>query len=160
MTNTPTDSPILSGFAKAILQDDILVGMGLESLTESEKSALYRTMVATVQTRVLARVLDGLNETEQIALAALLERGDGPTIEAFVVEHTPNLADLIEQEALLYKSEMVQNARHVRSILGLPDLVTEPSDGDRPPTNLPAIATEHLPTVVQPPAPPAIYHPE
>lgn len=159
MMNTPTDSPILSGFAKAILRDDILVGMGLESLPETEKNALYRTMVATVQTRVLARVLDGLNQAEQASLAALLERGDGPTIEAFIVAHTPNLADLIEQEALLYKSEMVQNARHVRSILGLPDTVVETRDNEPAPT-LPVVAIEDLPAVIPPAAPPALYHPE
>jgi hypothetical protein len=156
-TNTPTDPPILTGFAKAILRDDILSGMGLESLSESEKSALYRTMVATVQTRVLARVLDGLNEAEQAALAALLERGDGPTIESFVEARQPNLADLIEQEALLYKTEMVQNARHVRSVLGLPDLVAKPSNAK--PT-LPVHANANLPMVVEPPAPPSVYHPD
>lgn len=151
----------LGPIAQAVLTDDVFTAVGLPTLPDDEKAELYRTMVATVQDRILARILDLLDDAQREQLLALLDRPDGDQVERFVREHVPDLDAITNEEALLYKAEMVQNARHIRSVLGIRDEPASTAAEQPPANNLPAVVGEELPAVIeQPPTPPAVYHPD
>ncbi len=146
----------LGPVAQAVLNQEILEAMGLGMLPEAEKNSFYQTMIATVNDRVIARVLDELSANERQQLMRFLDRNQPDEAEAFIGEHVPELNTLVVQEALLYKAEMIENARHVHQVLGIQ---ADDAVAAEPPT-LPTVVADALPAVVPAAAPPALYHPD
>ena len=161
---SPNDQVLtkLGPVAQAVINDDILSAMGLGNISETEKNEFYSMMVSTVQDRVLARILDELSQDEQHQLTQLLSHTGAAEAEAFIAEHIQNLDDLTMQEALLYKAEMIENAKHIQDALGIQD--TSSVNTSEPPEsvdkNLPAVVENELPVPYTPPALPAEYHPD
>ncbi len=102
----------------ALLQQDVFTALGLDDLDDTERHELLATMLATVKDRVLARVLDALSVSERAELTQLINRGPAEVVSEWLAEHVPNLDALMTEEALIYKAEMVQNARQIRQLLG------------------------------------------
>ena len=163
MSQKPDDQVLskLGPVAQSVINEDILTAMGLGSVSDKEKNEFYSMMVSTVQDRVLARVLDELSSDEQKQLTQLLGHSGTEEAEAFIAEHISDLDAVIMQEALLYKAEMVENAKHIQQVLGIHP-VAEESNGDdqhsAPDQNLPAVVENELPVAYTPPTPPATYN--
>lgn len=167
-------SPItLDDSLKQLLAQDIFVGMGLEDLPEGERAELMETMLATIKDRVLARVLDELSADERTELTRLTDAGRADEVSEFVAEHVENLEALMTQEAIQYKAEMVQNAAHIRALLGEPSnqpvaKSNQPTANSQQPImatasksndNLPTVIPDDLPVPYVPPGLPATIKP-
>ena len=84
--------------------------IGGENMPAEQKEELYKKMMDTIQTRVMARV-DGLLADEEAAdVRVLLESDDREGFEQFMVEKNIDIKQLYSEEALFYKLELTQLA--------------------------------------------------
>jgi|GEM_PF-2685634 len=123
-----TTAEQLGPVVQAVISQEILDAMGMNNLTESEKQDLYQTMIATVQDRVLARLLDELPSSKRIELVRLLNHATADEVSAYIAGEIPNLDAIMGEEALRYKGEMIENAAHVSKALGIHDALTQTSN--------------------------------
>lgn len=94
-----------------ILDKDILELMGASDLPNEKKQELYATMLDTIQNRVIARMADQLPEQDLERWQQLAETGDNAQMEQFLRERQIDIAQLMLQEALMYKTELVELAK-------------------------------------------------
>ena len=92
---------------KNILDKDLLELMGAKNMPDEEKAALYEKMAQTVQDRVLLRVDDLLDEEGQKEFVSIIDTGDQEKTNQFLLGKNINVPQLIIQEAMLYKMEMM-----------------------------------------------------
>lgn len=110
------DSPTLTAarnqIADELMNQDLIKILKLDHLPEEEKEQLKEKMINTIQGRVMARVMDSLSTEDQKKLGELLDGEDKVTTEDFLKEKVA-LRDIVLQETLLYKAEMIDNAQQI-----------------------------------------------
>jgi len=87
-----------------IFDKDILEIMGATNLPEEKKQELYEKMLATVQDRVLLRIDDQLDDASRQEWAQAIDSGDQAQAEAFLKSKNIDVAKLLVEEALAYKT--------------------------------------------------------
>ncbi|TSC93562.1 MAG: Uncharacterized protein CEN91_208 [Candidatus Berkelbacteria bacterium Licking1014_85] len=90
-----------------ILNKDILELMGAKNMPEDKKAELYQKMLETIQNRVIARIADELSDADLDTFKTLADAGDKQKLEEFLTSKNIDIAKLMLQEALIYKTEMV-----------------------------------------------------
>jgi len=90
-----------------IINKDILEILNLKNLPNNKKQEFYQKMTETIQNRVMAKILDGLNENEKEEFTKLLDENDKQKIEEFLKSHGVDTAKLMLEESVIYKTEMV-----------------------------------------------------
>lgn len=96
-----------------ILETDLLIALGLETLSQEDKAELINRMTLTVQKAVALRVLDGLEPGQKEELNRLLERGEPESLDQFLLLNVPGFADLIKEETVKFKRAMLTGERSV-----------------------------------------------
>jgi Mg/Co/Ni transporter MgtE len=86
---------------------DIIIAMGLETLSEAEKVAIIDEMTETVQLGVAKRVMDQLDEAKQQELSSVMEKDDSEALNQFLDANVPDFETLIEQEMVAFKRAML-----------------------------------------------------
>ena len=86
---------------------DIFTLMGLEAIPEEKKKEILENMTATINNRVLARVLDQLDEAELQEYQKLLDGGDDQQIIGFLKSKNIDLMQYLAEEAMVYKTEIL-----------------------------------------------------
>lgn len=99
-----------------ILNKDILDLMGAKDMAEDKKQDLYTKMFQTIQNRVIARISDALSDEDVAEWQKISESQDNQQIENFLKTRGIDLAQLMLQEALSYKSEMIALAKPIRNV--------------------------------------------
>lgn len=90
-----------------ILAADLIIALGLESLSDDDKAVLADRMITTVQKAVAVRVYKELPEHLQLTLKQLLEGDNGDKLNDFLVQHVPNFADYVREEMIKFKRAML-----------------------------------------------------
>lgn len=90
-----------------LINKDIFELLGLQNLSEPQKKQMNDDMTATIQNRVLARVLDSLDDAGLKEYEAILDSGDEKKANEFLIAHKIDLTKITTEEALLYKTEVV-----------------------------------------------------
>jgi len=98
--------------ADELLNQDIFKVMKLDNLSDEEKENLKQKMIDTIMGRIIARIMDKLNQEEQKQFETLLDSGNNTEVEKFV-DSKMSIRDVIAQETILYKSEMIDNAQKI-----------------------------------------------
>jgi len=93
-----------------IINKDILDLMGAGDMPEEKKKELYTKMLETIQNRVIARVADSIGDEEMPKWEEIVKTRDKAKIEEFLKSKGIDIAGLYLQEALIYKTEMVNLA--------------------------------------------------
>jgi len=91
-----------------LLDEDILEIMGGQDLSPEKKEELYLKMTQTIQNRAIARIYDRLSEEEANKLDQLMEADDNHQIEQFLNAKNIDLAKILLEEAIVYKTEMIE----------------------------------------------------
>ncbi len=89
-----------------LLSENIIELLGLEALSEQEKKSLIDKMTDLVMKRVLLQIMDRMKAEDSIELTQM-ERNP-QEILAFVAEKVPDVDDLLKQEIVKVKEEMLQ----------------------------------------------------
>ena len=97
--NTATD--------EHILEADLLIELGLDSLPEEEQVRTVTTMTETVQEAALVRALGRLSDEQRSQFEALVQLEDADKIRSFIETAVPDFTTVIEQELILYKRVML-----------------------------------------------------
>lgn len=102
MPNLFTDQEI-----KDILDKDLLELMGVKNMSEEKKAELYQKMAQTVQDRVVARIDDQLDEKGRAEFIKLIDNGDKVKTEEYLKAKNIDVAKLLVEEAIIYKTQMM-----------------------------------------------------
>lgn len=93
------------------LGKDIFELLGLKDITEEEKQELSQIMEETVKNRTIARLVDSLNDEEMETWDTL--ETDDEKME-FLSKRDISLAQIILEEAMLYKAEILELLKIMR----------------------------------------------
>lgn len=97
-----------------LINKDILDLMGYQNLTEEEKRNHYTRMLETIQNRAIARVGDLLSNEDQKTWESLQTDEEK---KQFLASKNINLDQIMAEETLLYKAEMVAEAKRIQEEL-------------------------------------------
>lgn len=90
-----------------LIDKDIFELMGIKNAPEETKKEITDNMMATIQNRVMARILDKLDEEQVKEFEKLVDTGKEEEINKYLEEKGINVAQLSAEEALLYKTELL-----------------------------------------------------
>lgn len=93
---------------KELLDKDLLELIGGANLPPEKKQELYTKMAETVQNRAIARIYDKLSEAEGKQLDQLIDQDEKNKIDEFLKTKGIDITSLLVQEAIIYKSEMLE----------------------------------------------------
>jgi hypothetical protein len=91
-----------------LLGENIIALLGLESLPDTEKLQMLEKMSLLVQKRVLLRVMDVLQDEDADKMAVLEQNPQ--EMMAFIAERVPNFQEIVDEEVLKLKAEMLAAA--------------------------------------------------
>lgn len=97
-----------------IINKDVLVLMGAESMPENVKTEIYNKMLRTIQNRTIARVTDILSDNGLEDWLQVAETEDPVKIEEFLQSKKIDMNQLMLQESIKYKAQMVALSRGIR----------------------------------------------
>lgn len=106
MANVFSDEEI-----KNVLEKDLLELIGGADLPQAKKQELYTQMAETVQNRTIARIYDKLSEEDGKALDEAIDSGDKKNalkVDEFLKSKNIDITSLLAQEAIIYKTEMME----------------------------------------------------
>lgn len=92
---------------RQIIENDILKLLDLDGVSDEKKDELYQKMLSTIQNRVVARLLDELDEKSREKFKKLLDGEKEEEIKKMLANKGININELMAQEALIYKTEVV-----------------------------------------------------
>ena len=90
---------------------DIFALLGLENAPEEKKKEILDNMTATINNRVLARVMDQLDENELKEYEDLLDQKDDQKIIDFLKSKDIDMMQYAAEEAMIYKMEIINLAQ-------------------------------------------------
>ena len=94
--------------SKEIIDKDILELLGVGEIDPTKKDELYKKMVETIQTRILARVDDLLYDADAAQIKFYLETNSQEKFDLLMQERNIDIEKLYIEEALLYKLELTE----------------------------------------------------
>jgi len=94
-----------------LLSENIISLLGLESLPEAEKQAMLEKMTTLIQKRLMLRVMDALSEEDAKKMAEMEKNPQ--EILAFIAEKMPNFEDVVKEEVVKLKEEMLKATESV-----------------------------------------------
>lgn len=98
----------LSFDPKDLITQDLLELLGVSDMNEQERSKLLAAVYDTIQTRIVVRLLNQLNQEQIDELEKNLAGGNDKKVEELLEKNNlPSLQQLAAEEALLYKVELV-----------------------------------------------------
>ena len=103
--NTYTDWQ--SATDEEILNTDLIIALGLESMSDEEKQEFLAQTTNTVQKATASRVLDQLTHTQKQEFSRLIDQEDASLINQFLLLNVPNFAELLREETITFKRAML-----------------------------------------------------
>lgn len=94
---------------KVLIEGDFFKEAGLENLPEEEKKKLMTKMIDGVKNRVLIRIDDMVAEADREKFHEILDKGDDKAISLFLKEKNINVPQLVVEESLLQKQQLLQS---------------------------------------------------
>lgn len=91
---------------KEVFEKDILEVLGAKNMPETEKQKLYLKMTETVQDKALLRIDAQLDESAREEWIKISSEGDKNKMEEFLRSKNINVAQILVEEALVYKLEL------------------------------------------------------
>jgi len=101
------DDVLASAGPMSIFSDDIFKLLKLEDIAQEVKDKIIENAVSSIQSRVLGRVMDSLDDPEREEFMRLVADPDPKKAEEYLKTKEINIEQLTAQEALYYKSELL-----------------------------------------------------
>lgn len=98
-----------------VLNGDIFALLGLTGMSDEDKADLLKTMLDTIETRVVARIDDTLTDEDAEEWKQIVDANDQAQNQAFLAKHDIDLPKLYATEALIYKAEMLDLTKEIKS---------------------------------------------
>jgi len=91
-----------------VIDGDILDLIGASGMSDEQKDRVYKKMMETIETRVMARVDDLLSDLEATEIKLFIETNDRERFESYLLEKNIDIAKIYAEESLFYKVELVE----------------------------------------------------
>ena len=102
---------------QTLIEGNIVDLLGLQNLQEKEKTELLTQLGEVVQERMTDRILESLSEEDRAKFDDLLEKNASEAdINAFLQSTVKNLDQMVTEEMLVLKAQMVDDATTLRKI--------------------------------------------
>lgn len=102
---------------QTLIQGNIINLLGLQALPEKEKTELLTQMGEVVQERLTDRIFLTLSGQDRAAFEKLVDSDATPeAVDTFLRSKIENFEDLVMEEVLLLKAQMVDDAAVIRKI--------------------------------------------
>lgn len=102
-----------------LIDKDIFELLGLKNAPEEKKKEILENMMGTVQNRIMARILDSLNDDEIKEFEQLVSTKDETQIKDFLDKKGIDLTQISAEESLLYKTEIINQIAAGRASSGM-----------------------------------------
>lgn len=99
---------------KDLIEHDIFELLGLKNIPETQKEELMSQIIEGVESRVVLRIDDLLDEADRDKFGQILDQGDDQAITDFLQSKNINVGQLAAEEALLIKSEILQASQAIK----------------------------------------------
>ena len=93
------------------IQKDILDLMGVKDMPPEQKAELYETIIATIQDRVILKLIELMSDEDYADLENCVDLKDATKFEQIVQRNHIDLPQIFAEEALAYKIQMVNLAQ-------------------------------------------------
>jgi len=90
-----------------IANKDVLDLLGAQNMPDEQKKEIYRVMIETIESRVIARIDDELSDEDAAKLKEILDKKDKEGFNAFMIEKGIDVTQIYTQETLAYKVELI-----------------------------------------------------
>lgn len=90
-----------------LLDKDVFELMGLKDVSKEQKDKMMHEMTRTIQNRILARILDLLDEKSTKEFEKVIDQHDDKATQKFLNSKKIDLVQISSMEALKYKVEML-----------------------------------------------------
>jgi hypothetical protein len=105
----PTDAGLLTPYD--IFDVSIFTLLGIDDASQQAKDELLADMLETVESRVFLRVMEALDDEAIERMDALTDAGDHAAVRTLLAEHDLDLAQLMAEETMFYKAELVETVQ-------------------------------------------------
>ncbi|PIU87051.1 hypothetical protein COS66_02930 [Candidatus Berkelbacteria bacterium CG06_land_8_20_14_3_00_43_10] len=130
----------------SIIDTSIIDLLGIQGATDDQKQQIIDDALATIHTRILARILDSIPEPEQASFDQLIDSGDNEKVKLYLIQKGIDMTRIASEEALNYKVELVglvkDNAHNQHTV--------QPSVAPQQPAPQPQPTTSAQSAVTQP----------
>ena len=98
-----------------ILNVNLVVALGLQSLPDDQKLKLLNDAATLVQKRAMALVVEKMTESQRDELNALIEKEgvQGEEVGVYLRTVVPTLDDIYKQELIAVKREIIEKAQEI-----------------------------------------------
>jgi len=91
------------------LEANIIEALGLEPLPDEQKIKMVEMMSTVVQKRLMLRIMEQLSETDKDEFEKILGGKDADLAAAeFIKNRVPNFDEMIQEEIIKIKQEMIE----------------------------------------------------
>ena len=98
--------------ADELLNQDILKILKMDTMSAEKQEEIKQKMIDTILGRMIARIMDALSEEDKKGFEEILDKNDQAATEEFLKDKV-NIRDILVQETMLYKAEMIDNAQKI-----------------------------------------------
>jgi len=99
---------------KDLIENDIFELLGLKDIPEEQKEELMTKIIEGVESRVVLRIDDLLEDADRDNFGKILDQGDDQAIADFLQTKNINVGQLAAEEALLMKNEILLTAQAIK----------------------------------------------
>lgn len=104
--------------AQNLLEGNILEMLGLQSLPEKRKTELLTRMTEVVQDRISDRMAESLSADARKEFDQLIaDSATGEQLDAFIAKHVPEFPQIVAEEVMRFKKQMVDDLATVQKIV-------------------------------------------
>lgn len=94
-----------------VLHQRIISVLNLEALSDSQRAMFLDKMTDVINGRLLLRLWDNFSAELRKEFEAVIDKEEDGLLENFLVMKVPNFVEMISEETLKLKSEMVAHMR-------------------------------------------------
>ena len=92
---------------KIMLEQNIIAALGLASLPDERKAALFDKMAQLVEKNLLVRIMEGLSEVDAKEFEAVAKGTDEEKVK-FLMDKYPNFAEMMQEEIVNVKKAVLE----------------------------------------------------
>ena len=97
-----------------LIEKDIFELLGIGYISDEKKEELMGKIIEGVESRVVLRIDDSLEESDKTKFKAILDSGTDEEINQFLESKDISVGRFAAEEAMYLKSQIIQNAKAVK----------------------------------------------
>lgn len=111
-----TQDKMQAQVADELMNQDLMKLLKFDTMPAEKQEEIKQKMIDTILGRMIARIMDALSEEDKKGFEEILDKNDEKATEEFLKDKV-NIRDILVQETMLYKAEMIDNAQKIDEMI-------------------------------------------